>query len=246
MAQQPQPPAPSEFDDPIGAAVPGIDPDDRRQVEQAIAAAEAQTGAEFVVAIAARSGRYDRAEDLFGLLTGLLAVAAAWLIWQDIGPDTRDWSTGWSLRLGLPIVLGLFAFWTILGAMLATRFPPLARPFLRRGEMDSEVRRRGREAFHMFRVDRSSDGDASPGVLIYISLLERMVYIAATPGLEQQLPPEILPRIRDAMIADIRARKRPGETLAAAVQSCAAAIAPFAPARAGRANALTNTVRLLT
>ena len=71
----------------MGSKTPRVPEGDRVVVEQAIAAAELHTGAEFVVAVAARSGRYDRAEDLFGLVFGLLGVTAAWLLFQGVMPN---------------------------------------------------------------------------------------------------------------------------------------------------------------
>jgi putative membrane protein len=226
----------------LGAHEPRVPEADRVVVERAIAEAERTTGAEFVVAVAARSGRYDRAEDLFGLVFGLLGVSGAWLLFQGIAPNPTDWETGWTLTLGLPLLLGIFAGWTVLGAALATRVPVLARPFISRVQMEEEVHTRGREAFYMFRVDGTPE---SPGVLIYVSLLERRVLIATADGIGAKLPAGAFDAARDALIADIRAEREIGESLAAAVQRCAAVVGQVAPPREKRANAIANTVRLL-
>ena len=60
-----------------------IGPDDRAKIEAAIASAETKTSAEVVVIVATRSGLYDRAEDLVGLVLGLLAVAVPALLVRD-------------------------------------------------------------------------------------------------------------------------------------------------------------------
>ncbi len=225
----------------LGAREPRVPEADRAAVEAAIAEAERATGAEFVVAVAARSGRYDRAEDLFGLVFGLLGVSAAWLLVQGIVPNPQEWETGWTLTLGLPVVLGIFAGWSVLGAAIASRVPALARPFISRLQMEEEVRTRGREAFHMFRVDGTPD---APGVLIYVSLLERRVLIAAADGIAAKLPGGAFDAARDALVADIKQGRGVGESLAGAVQRCVAVVAPVVPARE-RVNAMPNTVRLL-
>src|SRR5262245_33822113 len=96
---------------------------DKARVEQAIAEAEKQTSAEIMVVVATRSGRYDRAEDFFGVLLALLAVAAAWSLWQGLNPASGEWASGHDLTIGLLPVLGLFVFWFLVGLGLATRFP---------------------------------------------------------------------------------------------------------------------------
>ena len=230
----------------MGSKTPRVPEGDRVVVEQAIAAAESRTGAEFVVAVAARSGRYDRAEDVFGLVFGLLGVTAAWLLFQGVMPNPGDWETGWTLTLGLPVVLGIFAGWTVLGAAIASRVPVLARPFILSRQMEEEVQTRGREAFHMFRVD---GGEDAPGVLIYVSLLERRVLIRASDALGAKLPgggAGAFDAARDGLVGDIKAGREIGASLSGAVERCAAAIAGVCPRTgAERTKGIANTVRLL-
>src|SRR5205809_985349 len=142
---------------------------DKARVEQAIADAEKLTSAEVMVVVATRSGRYDRAEDFFGVLLALGAVAGAWTLWQGLHPASGDWASGHDLTIGLLPVLGLIVFWFLVGVGLATRFPNLAKLFVPRAQVEAEVRRRGFEAFHLFRVGHTKGRN---GVLIYVSLVE--------------------------------------------------------------------------
>ena len=57
---------------------------DRQAIEAAVAAAEQRTSAEIIPVVATASGRYDRAEDLFGVIVALVALSVAWLGFQDI------------------------------------------------------------------------------------------------------------------------------------------------------------------
>ena len=68
-----------------------------KTLEAAIKSAESATSAEVVVCIASRSGRYDRGEDLVGVVVALLCVAGAWLLFQ----GAHDESSLWALRLVL-------------------------------------------------------------------------------------------------------------------------------------------------
>ncbi len=225
----------------LGPHSPHMPAADRAAIEQAIAEAERTTGAEFVVAIAARSGRYDRAEDLFGLVFGLIGVSAAWLVFQSVEAGAWDEHNAVTMTVGLPLVLGVFAIWSILGAVLATRFAALARPFITVRQMEEEVRTRAWEAYHIFRVDRAP---GAAGVLIYVSLLERRVLIATGDGIGEKLPAGAFSAARDALIADIRSNKAVGQALSGAVDRCAAVVAPVVPPRE-RTNSIPNTVRLL-
>ena len=59
----------------------------RRQIAAAVAQAESRTSAEIVPIVATESGRYDRTEDLVGLVLGVLAMAAVWMLFQGEDPD---------------------------------------------------------------------------------------------------------------------------------------------------------------
>ena len=225
----------------LGPHSPHMPAADRAVIEHAIAEAENTTGAEFVVAIAARSGRYDRAEDLFGLVFGLIGVSAAWLVFQSIEAGAWDEHNAVTMTIGLPIILGVVAIWSILGAALATRIPMLARPCITSRLMDDEVRTRGWEAYHIFRVDRAP---SAAGVLVYVSLLERRVLIATGDGIGEKLPAGAFNAARDALLADIKSNKPVGQALSGAVRGCAAVVAPVVPPRE-RVNSIPNTVRLL-
>ncbi|MFM9994555.1 MAG: TPM domain-containing protein [Phycisphaerales bacterium] len=210
-------------------------------VERAVADAETRTSAELVVVVTTRSGRYDRAEDLFGLVLALAAVTAAWAVWQDLAPDTRDWTGGQTLTFGLVPLLGLFVAWAFVGATLATRFPILARPFIPRSQFDAEVRRGGFEAFHLFRVGRTA---GRTGILIYISLLERTALVVGDDTINATLAPSTWDAACRTIVRGIRAGK-PEQGLAEAVVLCGRALAESFPVRPGDTDVLPNTVHLV-
>jgi putative membrane protein len=55
---------------------------DRKKISEAVAEAEKTTSGEIVTTIATSSGRYDRAEDIFGLLVGLVSLGLCWMWFQ--------------------------------------------------------------------------------------------------------------------------------------------------------------------
>lgn len=219
-----------------------LTPQDIAAVERAIGEAEQSTAAELVVVLAPRSGRYDRAEDVFGVLLGLLAVALAWLLWQDLVPRTGDWTGGNRPALGLIWILVLFVFWMIVGVALATAFPVLARPLIPRGQIEAEVRRRGFEAFHTFRVGHTA---GRTGVLIFVSLLERTALVSGDDAINARLPRSTWDEACRAIAQSFRSGKRE-EGLVRAISLCGAELAKHLPRRPGDpACQLPNTVHFL-
>lgn len=214
---------------------------DKARIEQAIADAEKQTSAELVVVIATRSGRYDRAEDFFGVVLALVAVAAAWLLWQGLRPAEGAWTSGHELTLGLLPILGLFVFWFLVGAGLATRFPILAHPFIPRAQYEAEVRRRGFEAFHLFRV---SNTKGRSGVLIYVSLMEKMAWVVGDDAINDALPQVTWDNATKAVTAGFASGNH-ADGLAQAVKLCGEALAPKFPRSADDVDELPNTVNVL-
>lgn len=153
---------------------------ERRAVEAAVTQAERGTCGQIVPVVASASGRYDRAEDLFGLVCALGALAGAWLLAPHAAGG--EWSALPATALGLPAALAAVVAGFVGGAALATRFPLLRRPFVPRREMVAEVERAARAAFHDQRI-RS----AAAGILIYVSLYERMVRVIGDDAVAAQV-----------------------------------------------------------
>jgi putative membrane protein len=215
--------------------------DQRDRIEAAVAAAEAKTSAEIVVAVAGRSGRYDRAEDIFGVVLGLLAVTIAWILFQSVQQSEVAWQTGMRPTIGLIPVLAIFAFWTFAGALLATQFPVLAKPLIGRGEMQEEVERRGAEAFHTLRVGSTADRAA---ILVYVSLFERIVWVCPDHAVAEKLPDEAWAPIAKEVVDGFKS-DRPVEAIIAAVEHAGGMLAEQFPERGEDTSDLSNTPRMM-
>ena len=215
--------------------------DERGAVEAAIAEAERKTAGEIVVVLASRSGRYARGEDLCGIGLGLLAITVGWILWQGVSPISAAWASGWKPTLGLASVIGLFlaGFWV--GQTLAARFPLLARMFVPKRLMLAELEDKATQAFHRLRIRRTA---AATGILIYLSVFERLVWIVGDDQVAAQVDPAVWEEIRDALIEAIRA-DRAGEGLLSAVRRGGEILAEQLPADEGNPNELTNTVFVL-
>lgn len=217
-----------------------LTPTEKAEVAKAIRDAEAKTSAEIVVVLATRSGRYDRAEDLFAILLGLVAVSLAWVLGQDVEPE---WGDRYRIALGLVPLLLIFLATFVAGAFLATWFPSLARPFIPRDQMLDEMRRTAGEAFHRFRVHRTAEGT---GVLIYVSLLEHLVWVVGDEKVGEAIPDAVWQPVKDAIVEGFK-RGRPAAGLREAITMAGDRLAepfPLTPDQPN-ANRLTNELQFI-
>ena len=176
--------------------------DDRQRVNQAVAGAESQTSAEIVAAAAGVSGRYDRSEDIVGLWTGAIALAAVWLLWPRQIPERGSWgeAPAW-LELAailLAVVLGF-----VVGAVVGSRIGWLRHLFTPRRQMREEVWSRAKQTFCDRRVYRTT---GSSGVLIFVSLYERMAAIVADQTVLEKLGQPALDEICAHLTAQLTGR----------------------------------------
>jgi len=215
--------------------------DERELVEEAVALAELRTAGEIVPVVATASGRYDRAEDLFGVVVALGLVAAGWLPLQELAATEGAWGARQTLLLGLAPVLLLFLVGFLAGAVLATAVPALRLPFISRAEIEAEVDRAARAAFHEFRIRRTAEGT---GILIYLSLFERRVRVLGDDSISAKLGDEQWTEVCDLVVAGIRA-KRPAKGLKDAILRCGDLLAEHFPIQAGDSNELANELRLI-
>lgn len=212
---------------------------DREFVEAAIAEAERITAGEIVPVVATVSGRYDRAEDLFGLLFGVVALSVAWVLFQDT--TLTDWSATQTQVLGLPAIAGILIVGFLIGAVLATHFPVLRLPFIARAEMIEEIERRALETFQRVRI---RDTAAGTGVLIYVSLYERIVKVIGDDSAAAALPIEALEEVC-ALVVDGLKRGQPADGLAQAVKKTRELLAPKLSPTANDTNELANQLILI-
>lgn len=210
--------------------------EERQRLDAAIAAAEKNTSGEIVPVVARSTGRYDRAEDSFGLALGLVAIAVWWFARGWLYAD--HWETP---PLELP---GLFALMASLcagyglGTALATRWPRLARPLIRQREMQDEVECRAAELFQRQRMHATR---SATGVLIYVSLYERMVRVVGDDAITARLGQDDWNAICERVTAGMRGN-RPAQGLEQAIALAGELLAKHFPPEAGDRNELPDTV----
>jgi putative membrane protein len=157
---------------------------DRERIAKAIADAESKTSGEIVPVVAGASGRYDRAEDIVGVLFALALLTAGWLGLQVANPPAGPWSSGSTHPVGLGLVWALLVGGFILGAAIASRVTVLRLPFIPAAEMREEVERSAQAAFHRYRLRETA---GATGILIYVSLDEHQVRVLGDSAIAAKL-----------------------------------------------------------
>jgi putative membrane protein len=215
--------------------------EERRAIEAAVTDAESQTSAEIVPVVATVSGRYDRAEDLFGVVLAVIAVAVCWLLFQRVRPEEGPWAAGHTVTFGLLPVLIVFILVFAVGAALASWLPFLRLPFITRREMLEEVERAASDCFHRLRVRRTAGGT---GVLIYVSLHEHLVRVLADDAIAERVKQSEWEDIGDLIIDGIREGKA-AAGLIQAIRRCGKLLSASFPILPGDVNELSNELHLL-
>lgn len=148
---------------------------DRSRVNRAIQEAESKTSAEIVPVIAMSSGRYDRAEDIVGIWFAILATIGIGL-WEPVRTASPgSWDHDPWPSFVVKVVVAIIACF-IIGVVTASRLPWLRRWFIPQRQMRDEVESRSRQVFYDSRIHHT---DTSAGIMLYVSMDERMATVLA-------------------------------------------------------------------
>ena len=195
---------------------------EKERIRQAVEAAEKSTSGEIAVAFVHESDRYREAEligtvSFSALLSLVLSVAFHYVtIWFFI-PVT--------VVLLFPLFF-LFRF-----------FPHMKLAFLSNRRIDEAVRERAVYAFFQKGVHKT---DEHTGILIFISLLERKVWILGDEGIHQKTRSDFWRSLVRDLTEGIR-NDRTFEALCSVIQKCGAELTVHFPGRTGK-NVLKDDV----
>jgi len=215
--------------------------EDKKIIEEAIARAESNTSGEIVPVVASVSGRYDRSEDIFGVLFSLILLTTAWLTTQEITPIAGQWESEVKTVITLPWALAIIFLGFIVGAILASFFPVLRLIFISKKEMREEVGRKALEAFHQFRI-RGTQG--ATGVLIYVSLYEHNVRVLGDEAISEKLKQQDWDDVCNLVVEGMKS-KQPAEKLVEAIEICGQLLAEHFPIEEDDQNELPNKLQLI-
>jgi putative membrane protein len=214
-----------------------FDQQQRQSINMAVAEAESKTSAELVPIVATSSGRYDRPEDIVGLWVGLGAAVIVWAAFPETRMEPGSWgdiSPAWKVAAMLAGVIAGF----IAGVALATYVGWLRRLFTPRRQMRDEVEQRARSIFFDNRIHRTA---GATGLLIYVSLFERMAAVIADDAVTEKLGRTAI----SDLCAELTGNLRKGQIAPAicrALQSAAERLGAVLPRAAEDVNELPDAL----
>jgi len=196
---------------------------EKQRIAATIGGVEKKTSGEVAVMLVAASDTYPEASLLAGLTIGGLAA----LLVTD---------------LFLADTLGYFVPLLLCGAIgfgsLTKISPPLLRLFIPGRRLESRVAERALRAFYEKKLHATRD---NTGVLFFISLLERKVWILADSGIHQKISQEALMAHAQEIAAGIK-QGQACEALCRKIEAVGVILASHFPIKADDTNELSNQV----
>lgn len=196
-------------------------PDERERIRQAVVAAEGTTSGEIAVMLVDASDSYREAESLgavlFAGLAGLIVAIAAGL------------HTIW---LYIPLVFALFfpARWVF------RHRPGLKPPLVGSARLNAAVMERAVRSFYEKGLYKTVH---ETGVLIFISLLERKVWILGDRGINQKIAPHLWQQFAAELSQGIR-QGNPCEAVCTTISRCGTELRRHFPRQADDINELPD------
>ncbi len=202
---------------------------DRAAIITAVQEAEKQTAGEIVPMVVSASYHYPMADVIGGVF---LALPAALLLTPLIGGWL--WIGTWNLWM----FLGLFSLLFPTALLIVRHTVGLKRIFIARREIDAEVEEAAVTSFFQKGVYRTRD---ETGILIFISLFERRVWVLADRGINRKVAQDQWDGIVARIIDGIR-QQRAGQAICAAVAEIGELLAAHFPIREDDRDELTNLI----
>lgn len=197
--------------------------EENRRIEEAVKAAEAETAGEIAVMVADESDTYPEAIVLGGvILGGLAALVITDLLLHD------------SLRFYIPCA-GILA---ILAGLLLNFLPSLRRLFVLTSQIDRRVEARAMCAFYAKGLHQTRD---QSGVLFFLSLFERKVWVIADQGIYAKISQEELQTYTRQIVAGIKSGRKT-EALCGEISRMGKLLAQHFPIKPDDTNELPNAV----
>ncbi len=210
--------------------------EEKAQINRAVTDAEKKTSGEIVPVLATDSGRYDRAEDIGGLWFACIVLSLIWVYVQGVVPAAAWSSELGAVKLGLVPVLAILIVSFMLGAALTSRIWFVRHLFTSRKEMRQCVQAGAQRAFYEHKLRGTLE---ATGVLIYVSLYERMVYVLGDEGISEKLSQDDWDEVCGTIIKGIRDGQG-AEGLCSGIAECGALLTEHFPIREEDENELPN------
>lgn len=177
---------------------------EQKKITETVYAAEKKTSGEIVPMVVSKSGDYPQATLVCALCLSLpisivLAVTVGKMVW--IGPDSM-----W-------LFLSFFAVTMAVTYFLAEKYDALRSYFIKPEHMESQVEKSALATFYAQKLYRTA---ANNGILLYISVFEKKVWILADSGINEKIEQSTWDSVVEDLATGIK-EKRQCEAICTAV-----------------------------
>lgn len=196
---------------------------DKKKISQAIASVEKNTAGEIAVMVVDQSDDYPAAQLLAGItIGGLLA-----LVLSDFFADSSVW-----------FFIPLFLFFGFTCGWLSKRLPHIKKVFVSKSRQETRVREKALTAFYDKGLYKTRD---ETGVLFFISLFERKVWILADKGIYEKINQETLQKYAHNIALGIKTCNA-ATALCQEIENVGLILAKHFPIKQDDSNELSNKV----
>jgi putative membrane protein len=206
-------------------------------IDAAVSQAEKGTSGEIVPVLAGRAGAYTH-----GLYHAALSMAvfATILVFgvHLIVHDHLQWDM-WAIPVYVIFPAQLLAL--VIGYHAARRSPNMHRAFLPQALLQARVALAARRAFRDLGLSETKGGT---GIMLYVSLFERVAIVMADKGIASKCPQSTWDGVRDLLIAGLR-KNQGAKGFADAIAECGRILSKDFPPGAENPNELPNELRVL-
>ncbi|MBN2042068.1 MAG: TPM domain-containing protein [Spirochaetes bacterium] len=196
---------------------------DKDRIKEAVKNAEKTTSGEIVPMIVSHSYSYPLANMRAGLIFGLISGIAYTLIFK----DENIW-----------LFLAVFIITLIVIHKIADFIPLLKRLFITPKEIEEEVQEAALISFYESELYRTRD---ETGVLIFISVFEKKVWLLADKGINSRIKTDEWQNIVDDIIKGIKSGKQ-AEAIVKAVERVGNKLSKHFPVKKDDTNELKNLI----
>ena len=198
-------------------------PEEKERIRNTTHSVESRTDGEIAVMVVDQSDRYPEAEFLGGIIFGsLLSLVISVIFFHD------------SLFVYIPLSFFLFFPFRWIGAAI----PRLKLVFITLHRKEEAVRRRALQAFYEKGLYKTR---FNTGVLIFLSLLERKVWILADKGIHEKMTQESLNQFSREVSLGIK-DGRACDSLCQAIEGIGKLLADHFPLTPGDTDELPDAV----
>jgi putative membrane protein len=226
-------------------------PEEKEKISESIRKAESETSGEIAIMVLDSSDSYSEAETLgafvlSGFFSLIVELIKSYLFrfepgWEHGGLNfpynfIADAAKNASLWTYIPMVfIFYFAF-----KFLLSNVPEIKIIFMSKRRIEEAVRERAVTAFYEKGLYKTRD---ETGILIFISLLERKVWILGDRGINAKIAPGFWDKIAAELSAGI-GKKEYGKAACQAIIKCGEELSRHFPVKKDDTNELTNEIIL--